>query len=259
MRHSRLNPASLLLGFVALAIPPAAAANAQSPVGIYELRTYTAVPGRLDDVIARFANHTRALFEKHGMINIVYWVPIEADGAAPGQLIYLLGHASREAAHRSWHGFIHDPAWIAARDATEANGAIVASVASLYLTPTDFSPALAETSSRAGIVEMRTYKAAAGKLAALDARFREHTLKLFAKHGMTNGPYFHPADTNGGSADTLIYWLTHENRAAAEASWKAFRADPEWLAARTASEIDGTLTISVTSIFLRPVAFTSTK
>jgi hypothetical protein len=72
------------------------------------------------------------------MANIGYWVPQDAP-ASKNTLIYIVAHESREAAKRSWDGFRSDPAWIKARDASEANGKIVAKVESVFLDPTDYS------------------------------------------------------------------------------------------------------------------------
>ena len=109
-------------------------AQAQS-TRVYELRTYTAHEGKLDDVVARFRNHTTKLFEKHGMTNIGYWVPREQ----PNTLIYIIAHANRDAATKSWDAFRKDADWIAARAASEANGALVAKVVSVFMDPTNFS------------------------------------------------------------------------------------------------------------------------
>jgi hypothetical protein len=112
--------------------------DAQRKTRVFELRTYTALDGKLGDLEARFRNHTTKLFEKHGMANIGYWVPQDAP-ASKNTLIYIVAHESREAAKRSWDGFRSDPAWIKARDASEANGKIVAKVESVFLDPTDYS------------------------------------------------------------------------------------------------------------------------
>jgi hypothetical protein len=101
------------------------------------------------------------------------------------------------------------------------------------------------------VFELRTYTAAEGKLPELEARFRNHTLKLFEKHGMTNIGYWIPAD-GPRRADTLIYVLAHKDQDAAKKSWDAFRTDPEWLKARTASEVNGKLATKVESVYLEP-------
>src|SRR2546422_368007 len=88
----------------------------------------------------------------------------------------------------------------------------------------------------AQVYEMRTYYAEPGKLDALNARFRDHTCKLFEKHGMTNVGYWVPMKGQKGADDTLIYILAHKSADAAKASFDAFRKDPDWIAARKASE-----------------------
>jgi hypothetical protein len=92
-----------------------------------------------------------------------------------------------------------------------------------------------------GIYELRTYTAAEGKLADLEARFKNHTVKLFEKHGMKNVLYWKPTDP-AKADNTLIYLLWHKSEDAAKASWDAFQKDPDWIAAKTASEKDGPLT-----------------
>jgi hypothetical protein len=114
------------------------AARAEEPRRVFELRTYTAGPGKLEALQARFRDHTLALFEKHGMTNVGYWVP--ADPPRSGDtLVYLLAHKSREAAAKSWDGFRNDPAWTAAKEASEVDGRLAVKVVSVYLEPTDFS------------------------------------------------------------------------------------------------------------------------
>lgn len=105
---------------------------------VYELRTYTAAPGRLEALNARFRNHTCRLFEKHGMKNIGYWTP--TDERKGNTLIYILAHRSREAAAASWDAFRKDPAWLKVRTESEADGKIVDKVESLFLESVDYSP-----------------------------------------------------------------------------------------------------------------------
>lgn len=236
----------------------ACAVSAASRPALYELRTYTAEPGKKADLITRLAGASE-LFARHGMTNVAYWTPTDEKDGAQDKVIYLLGHQDRAAAAASWQAFDHDPAWQALKAKNEAGGKVVSKLESVFLTPTDYSPATATSGNPGGVFELRTYTAADGKLAALDTRFRDHTMDIFKKHGMTNGRYFHPVDADKGSANTLVYWLRHGSREAATASWKAFQADPEWIAFRTASEKDGKLTVSVKSIFLRPLDFSPLK
>lgn len=105
---------------------------------VFELRTYVSKEGKLDNLLARFRGHTVRLFEKHGMENIGYWVAADAP-ASQTTLIYVLAHKSREAAAASWDAFRKDPDWVKARTESEANGAIVDKVTSVFMTPADFS------------------------------------------------------------------------------------------------------------------------
>jgi hypothetical protein len=103
---------------------------------VYELRTYTANPGKLADLHKRFRDHTMQLFEKHGMKNVGYWVPLDK----PDTLVYLIAHKSREAANESWKAFMADPEWQAVYKESHKNGVLVKHVDRQYLTPTDYSP-----------------------------------------------------------------------------------------------------------------------
>jgi hypothetical protein len=227
---------------------------------VYELRTYTTNPGKLPDLLTRFRDHTTKIFEKHGMTNVGYWVPADADKGADNTLIYLLEHKSREAATESWKNFRADPVWQDVAKKSEANGKIVAKVESVFLTATDFAKAMNSGNGKGGrVFELRTYTAPEGKLAGLDARFRDHTIALFAKHGMTNLGYFHPTDADKGAGNTLIYLLAYPSREAAAASWKAFSDDAEWKRVLAESQKDGKLTSKVVGVYLKPTDFSAIK
>ena len=226
---------------------------------VYELRTYVAESGRVDDLVFRLKSASQ-LFAKHGMENLIFWAPYKDKETGQDRMAYVLGHKSREAASSSWKAFVADPAWHTLRDANEANGKVVTKVDSIFLVPTDYSPPAKVTPLQAGgVYELRSYTTPEGKLPDLDARFRNHTIKLFEKHGMTNGPYFHPADADKGAANTLIYWVSHKSQDAAAASWKGFRDDPDWIKARDASEVNGKLTTQVKSVYLMPLPLTDSK
>lgn len=108
------------------------------------------------------------------------------------------------------------------------------------------------------VFELRTYYALPGRLPNLLARFRNHTAKLFEKHGMTNIGYWVPADAPG-SENTLIYLLAYPSREAAKKSWDAFRSDPDWLKARAESERDGKIVDRVESVYLNPADFSALR
>ena len=116
----------------------ASVAEAQSSDRVFELRTYTAFPGRLDEVHARFADHTTAIFEGHGMTNIGYFSPQDSP-LAENTLIYLLAHDSRAAAEESWAAFRADPEWQSVAEETRRNGRLVENVVSVFLDATYYS------------------------------------------------------------------------------------------------------------------------
>jgi len=226
---------------------------------LYEMRVYYAAEGKLDALHARFRDHTVGLFAKHGMTNVGYFVP--AGDNPERKLVYFLSFPDRAARDASFKAFLADPAWEAARSASEKDGKIVDRIESTFLATTDYSPALAVPEAKGPrVFELRTYRATPGNLGALNGRFRDHTLKLFAKHGMTNVVYWNIAPGNPHADTFLIYLLAHRSAEAAKASFGAFRQDPDWVAARTASEekAGGSLTQAkdgVVSEFLVPTDY----
>jgi len=108
------------------------------------------------------------------------------------------------------------------------------------------------------LFEMRTYTTHPGKLEALHARFREHTNKLFEKHGMTLVGYWTP--TEGESAkDTLIYILAYKDNVARDQAWAAFNADPEWVKTRTEMQVSVQVDEKVEQLFLNPTDYSPIK
>ena len=229
---------------------------------VYEMRTYYAAPGKLDALNARFRDHTCKLFEKHGITNIGYWMPIENP---ENKLVYVLAYPSRAARDASWKEFMADPDWKAAQKASEVDGKLVAKVEQPYLVATDYSPEIKPSvGTGERVFELRTYTCTPNNLPALDARFRDHTIKLFTKHGMTNLFYWHLMDDQPAAKDTLVYMLAHKSTDAAKASFDAFRQDPDWVAARKASEekAGGSLTVAeggVKSVFMKATDYSPTK
>jgi hypothetical protein len=126
-----------LLGFgVGISVGQEKTANST----VYELRTYTTLPDRLPALHKRFAEHTIKLFEAHGIRSVMYWVPTD-DARKDNTLIYILAHDSQEAAERNWKAFQADPDWIKAREASEADGKILAKPPErVFMRLTDYSP-----------------------------------------------------------------------------------------------------------------------
>ena len=121
------------------------------------------------------------------------------------------------------------------------------------------SPVSAQATSSSGhVYELRTYTAAEGKLANVNARFRDHTQAIFAKHNMKSVGYWTPLE--GPTAQTtLIYILEHPSREEARKNWAAFSADPEWQKVKTESEKDGRIVTKVESVFLVPTDYSPLK
>jgi hypothetical protein len=159
LRSVRVVPFALAAAFIAMttsadihgqaqppATPPASSSAQAAPLTaptsptfagsrVFEMRTYYAHPGKIEDLHKRFRDHTTKLFEKHGMENVGYWVAWDKTDV----LVYILAHKSRAAADASWKAFRDDPVWQAARKASEANGPIVQKVDVAWLSATDYS------------------------------------------------------------------------------------------------------------------------
>lgn len=235
------------------------AAEASSGKELYEMRVYYAPEGKLDALHARFRDHTIKLFEKHGIKNIGYFVP---EGENPERkLVYFISHASKEARDKSFKAFGADPDWQKAAKESEKNGKIVSKIESVLLNTTDYSPTPKIEKKGGRIFEMRTYTTPEGKLEDLNARFRNHTLKLFEKHGMENVIYWTKTPDQKDAQTSLIYLLAHKDKDAAKKSFDGFRQDANWLKAKTESEKNGSLTVpnGVKSEFLVPTDYSPLK
>jgi hypothetical protein len=251
-----LRRLALCLLFTAAAFPLSAAPDTR----VFELRTYTATPGNLDKVLARFRDHTCKIFERHGMENIGYFVPTDPKEGANDKLVYLIAHKSREAATANWKEFNADPEWQEVRKASEEKGKIVLKTESVFLATTDFSPPIApEAKIAPRYFELRTYTTAEGKLGALEDRYRAHTLALYARHGIIALGFWHPVDADKGAGSTLYFLLSYPSAQASVGAWQDFGADPEWTKAKAESEKGGKLTTATKSLALAPTDFSPMK
>ena len=106
----------------------------------FEIRTYHALPGKLEDLHARFRNHTIKLFKKHGMEIVGFWGPTDKEKGSENTLVYVLAFPSREARDKAFQAFGADPEWQKARAESEKNGKLVEKVDSVFLMATDYSP-----------------------------------------------------------------------------------------------------------------------
>ncbi len=106
---------------------------------VFELRTYKATPGNLDNLHARFRDHTTRIFRKHGMEVIGYWSPTSEE-EREDTLVYLLGHDNQAAAYQAWQDFIADPEWARVAEESNRNGQILGGIERKYMVATDYSP-----------------------------------------------------------------------------------------------------------------------
>ena len=139
--------------------------------------------------------------------------------------------------------------------AVALTAACLTSALALRLRAADEQLAAASSTGKGRFFEMRTYYAAEGKMDALHARFRDHTNKLFQKHGMDLVGYWQPVDKK----DVLVYILAYPSREAREKSWKAFEADPDWQAAKKKSEETGRLVAKAESVYMTPTDYSPIK
>ena len=117
---------------------------------------------------------------------------------------------------------------------------------------------IAQAQAAKHVYELRTYTAPDGKLGELNSRFREHTIRIFNKHGMKSVLYMTPQDAPD-SANTLIYVLEHPSREAAKKAWADFQADPEWVKVSADSQVNGRIVSKVVSVFGDPTDYSPMK
>ncbi len=245
---------SLTIGILLTTV---AVAKPIKPSGkLYEIRVYYPTPGKYAEIVDRFRQYTTKLFAKHGMENIGYWTPTDTSRK---ELTYILAYPSREAREASWQAFGNDPDWKAVVAKTEANGKLVDHIDQIFMMESDLSPSIKTAiKSPERTFELRTYTAARGKLTNLLARFHDHTIKMFSKHGMTHVGYWITTEADG-KQPKLIYMLAHPSEAEGKKHFDGFRADPEWVKARDASEVNGKLTDKVESVYMKPTDYSPTK
>ena len=130
---------AVVAGIIGLRPESETAVSAQTPARVFELRTYTANPGKFEAMKARFRDHIIPLFKKHNLTVVGFWTYADPP-ASENTLVYVLAHESREAAKKNWAAFSADPTRKQVWADTEKDGPINMKVESVYLNPTDFSP-----------------------------------------------------------------------------------------------------------------------
>jgi hypothetical protein len=213
---------------------------------LYESRVYLTVPGRLPALNDRFAKHTMEFFRKHGIGMLGFWTD---EIGMSNRLTYILVFDSMADREKKWTSFQADPGWHKVRAETEASGPIVAQVLNTFMRLTPYSP---QPQIKSNIQELRIYDAVPGKLPALHDRFANHTMKLFAKHGIDNIAYW---TDDVGTSNRLVYLLGYSDLGAREKSWARFTADADWQQARAESEKNGPLVRVSQHCILRPTPY----
>ncbi len=263
------------------------AISQDSSSAIYELRSYVSEPGRQADVLKLIEGGGMTFMKKHQLNLVAAWVPADVKDE---RVFTLVSHKNKSTCDASWTAFQNDPAWKEVVQKSVVDGKKpVKSIERVFMSVNDYSPSLNMKPAGERVFELRTYIASKGNLAGLNARFRNHTLKLFEKHGMTNIMYWSALDgeplTCGklleavspiGKADakidvnapaagnSLIYFITHASEDAAKESFGKFRVDPLWEKVRTESEANaGGMSLTadggVKSLFLKATNFSPLK
>ena len=213
---------------------------------IYELRLYETVPGKLSALDDRFAKHTVGFFKKYGVRMLGFWTDEIGRTNLLSYIVTFESSAEREAI---WTAFRGDPDWLKVRAETEKDGPLLARVRNTIMKLTPYSP---EPVINSNVQELRVYQSMPGKLDALNARFANHTIPLFEKHGIENIGYW---TDDVGTSEQLIYMLGYPSLGDREKSWASFQADPEWQRVRAETEKDGVLTAKAVNTIIRPTPY----
>jgi hypothetical protein len=257
---------------------------------LYELRIYQPAEGGQAKLLQFMETQGLKLVQKNGLDVVAAFTPTDPKDT---RIVTLVRHADRDACDAAYSKMESNPEIQAAFSNAFPSGLPLKSLTRIFLSPTDYSPALAADAKGTDakpdrVFELRTYIATPNNLEALHARFRDHTMKLFQKHGITNLVYWNIAKgesmtasevlkgvspTDRGTADiasdlpatgnTLVYFITHRSEEAAKSSFDSFRQDAVWDKVRTESEkaAGGSLTAGngVKSWFLKPTNFSPLK
>ncbi len=236
-------------------------------IGLYELRIYTTNPGKMDALDARFRDHTIRLFRRHGMTPVGFFHVVQTPGQPrDNRLFYLMGYPSRASRDTQWMAFANDPEWKKVYADSEAGGGLLSKAPeNIFLTTADYSPKLDMRGTETGmprLFELRTYTTNPGKLEDLHTRFRDHTLRIFAKHGMTNMLYWRPTGGQPSMVNKMVYLLAFPDIEARTRSFQQFSADPEWQKVSADSQRNGQLLASpngVVAVQLTPTDYSPLK
>ncbi|MFT4856043.1 MAG: hypothetical protein ACI9UV_002541 [Algoriphagus sp.] len=249
MKNLLLCLTAFLLSFTAFAQQ-----NSDMKSTYFEVRKYYANDGKLQDLLNRFQNHTMKLFEKAGMENVAYFLPVDN---TDNSMTYILGYPDEASRDKMWQSFMNDPEWKKAYEESHVNGPLVKSVVETFMV---LAPHLNDNPKPmpSGAIQMRTYTLLDGKVPNIQARFRDHTQALFEKQGLRNYTYWMTVPKDG-SQPKLLYLLGSKDQVSFEAGFQAFVKDPEWIKARDASEASGKIVEKVDAIMFKTLPFSPLK
>ena len=263
-----------------------AVAQAPSSPKLYELRSYISEAGRQAEVLKLISEAGVPAMAKHSLTLVGAWTSVDATDE---RVFTLLSHKDKASCDACWTAFQNDAVWKEALQKSMVDGKRpVKSFDRIFLTANEYSPAMEVKEVGNRVFELRTYVATKGNLPALNARFKNHTLGLFTKHGMTNVLYCSCLDgepltcaklltavspvgkdsaqvdeSTPAAGNSLVYFIAHASPEAAKVSFGKFGADEEWTKAYKASEAaaGGSLTVKdgVKSLFLKPTSFSPIK
>jgi hypothetical protein len=269
----------LVVSFFAILIAATAAPTAEKDSRVYELRVYKVNPGKLPALKEVYNEAVGKFMKKYDIELLGAWTPADEKDE---RLFALLVHKDMDSADKNYKAFLADADFRKIIGEKSKDGPVASGMTRFFLNATDYSPAIKAANVGNRIFELRTYITTPNNLEHLNARFRDHTCKLFEKYGMTNVAYFNfdkDAKTTVGELlkgcaapgkDTcevkpdaeakpvaLVYFITHKDADAMKSSFGKFGQDPGWTKARKESEVKGggslTAKDGVKSLILKPL------
>ena len=213
---------------------------------LYELRVYDSLPGKMDALNDRFANHTTGYFKKYGIGMFGFWTNEIGVG---NRLTYIVTFDSMADRESRWDSFQADTGWQRARVETETDGPLVAVARNTFMRLTPYSPEPVITSR---IQELRTYEAMPGKMAGLHNRLGSVALPLFKKNGIEVIAFW---TEDVGANNKLIYMLGYPGLGEREKLLEGLRADSDWREAMAASNKRGEAPQAVYNTIMRLTSY----
>lgn len=226
----------------------------------FELRTYYARPGKLNELNSRFRDHACQLFTKHGMDTHGIWIPKDNPDR---RLLMLQSYPDRKARDRAWRSLIADPEWQRLCRASMVNDLLLERVENVFLSPTSFSPSIPKDDAEAtqGVHELRILTTSEEGMPALQRCYATHFGQILQKHGIEQWGYWTPMQDQRAAGTKLFYLLAYEDLDKAQKAEALVFDDPEWkgIMKDLEKELGGPVTLrgGVTSTLLIPAGYST--